>query len=170
MKSRRDELRKKRGALELNSDLDLDDNYRAQQEARADLPSSVGASLEVGTFKSKLHSQIKRQEREAKEQFKSAMAVKQEKNERIRNYAKNVKDLYMPASRGSRSQNRDITNDEDGTINSTAADERRSYLGADAENGLRKEIKPRLRSGVAQVRTQDGPNANEYSDANSLAD
>ena len=59
----------------------------------------------------------------------------------------------MPASRGSRSQNRDITNDEDGTINSTAADERRSYLGADAENGLRKEIKPRLRSGVAQVRT-----------------
>ena len=60
----------------------------------------------------------------------------------------------MPGSRGSRSQNRDITtNEEDGTINTTAADERKSYLGADSENGLRKEIKPRLRSGVAQVRT-----------------
>jgi len=67
MKSRRDELRRKRGALDMNSDLELDDNFRVPQEARAELPGGIGASHEVGAFKSKHHNQIKRQEREAKE-------------------------------------------------------------------------------------------------------
>lgn len=56
MKQRRDELRRKRGALELNSDLELDDNFRVPQEARAELPGGIGASHEVGAFKSKHHN------------------------------------------------------------------------------------------------------------------
>lgn len=62
MRQRKDELKRKRGALELNSDLDLD-----VQEKRSELPSGVSLSNDVGSFKSKLHEQIRRQEREAKE-------------------------------------------------------------------------------------------------------
>ena len=62
MRQRKDELKRKRGALELNSDLDLD-----VQERKSDLPSGVSLSNEIGSFKSKLHDQIRRQERESKE-------------------------------------------------------------------------------------------------------
>lgn len=56
MKVRKDELKRKRGALELNSDVEPD------AEAR-------GADItpKGGNFRSKLHDDIKRQEREAKE-------------------------------------------------------------------------------------------------------
>jgi len=50
MKLRKDELKRKRGALELNSDLDLD-----LQERKSDLPTGVSHSNDIGTFKSKLH-------------------------------------------------------------------------------------------------------------------
>ena len=50
MRQRKDELKRKRGALELNSDLDLD-----VQERRSELPSGVSLSNDVGSFKSKLH-------------------------------------------------------------------------------------------------------------------
>ena len=62
MRVRKDELKRKRGALELNSDLDLD-----IQQRKSELPPGVSLSNEVGSFKSKLHDQIRRQEREAKE-------------------------------------------------------------------------------------------------------
>ena len=63
MRQRKDELKRKRGALELNSDLDLD-----HQERKSDLPSGVSLSNDVGGFKSKMHNQIIKQERDAKEQ------------------------------------------------------------------------------------------------------
>ena len=75
MKERKDELRRKRGALD-NSDLDYNSDFK-NQKAEADLPSgiprarggSVSASHDRINFKSKLHSQIKQQEREAKAQL-----------------------------------------------------------------------------------------------------
>lgn len=73
--------------------------------------------------------------------------VKQEKNERIRNYSKNVKDLYMPGGpRSSKSQKR----------NEMSADGRNAYLGSveTEATSIRKEIKPRLRSGAAQERNE----------------
>ena len=56
MKVRKDELKRKRGALELNSDAEPDVDTRG-----ADI------TPKGGKFRSKLHDDIKRQEREAKE-------------------------------------------------------------------------------------------------------
>ena len=97
-------------------------------------------------YRSKLHQDIKRQEREAKEQQKKDYMIKQEKNERIRNYSKNVKDLYMPGGpRSSKSQKRtDI-----------GSDGRSAYVGTDVSSEITsgaKEIRKRLRSGAAQQR------------------
>ena len=50
-------------------------------------------------FRSKLHAQIKQQEKEAKEQMLKNYMEKQERNERVRNYSKNVKDLYGPGGK-----------------------------------------------------------------------
>ena len=51
MRQRKDELKRKRGALELNSDLDSVD----VQERKSDLPPGVSLSNEVSSFKSRLH-------------------------------------------------------------------------------------------------------------------
>ena len=109
IKERKDELRRKRGALELNSDLDLDADPKPSlvppQRNRADLPSgvqgvgAVSSSHDRVNFRSKLHAQIKQQEKEAKEQMLKNYMEKQERNERVRNYSKNVKDLYGPGGK-----------------------------------------------------------------------
>ena len=62
MKLRKDELKRKRGALELNSDLDVD------YDRKSDLPSGISHSNDAGSYRSKLHNKIKKQERDAKEQ------------------------------------------------------------------------------------------------------
>ena len=67
MKQKRDELKRKRGALALNSDLDIDSNYRRQEES-AVLPSGVGGGNAGVNFRSRLHENIRQQEKEAKEQ------------------------------------------------------------------------------------------------------
>ena len=55
MKEKRDDIKRKRGALELNSDLDIDQDYAMSQQKRvADLPPSVQGS-EISNYKSKLH-------------------------------------------------------------------------------------------------------------------
>jgi len=66
------------------------------------------------------------------------MVVKQEKNERVKNYAKNVKDLYMPGKRSSKSQVRREITDPD-TIDSTV-EERKAFLGSENNetNGYQK--------------------------------
>ncbi len=59
----------------------------------------------------------------------------------MRNYSKNVKDLYMPGGpRSSKSQKR----------TEASTDGRSAYLNADSDTV--KEIRPRLRSGAAQDR------------------
>ena len=66
MKSRREELRRKRGALELNSDLDFEAEFKSQRP-ESHLPPAltsgpapgVSASHDRVNFKSKLHQQIK---------------------------------------------------------------------------------------------------------------
>lgn len=133
MRQRKDELKRKRGALELNSDLDLD-----VQERRSELPSGVSLSNDVGSFKSKLHEQIRRQEREAKEAKVRDYMVKQDKNERVRNYAKNVKDLYMPGKgkRPTISQGQGLS-DNEANINSYA-EERKAYLATEADQHAQK--------------------------------
>ena len=66
MKERKDELKRKRGGLDINSDLEADlDSARAP-----DLPPRS----EAVNFRSKLHDDIKRQEREAKELHKKELA------------------------------------------------------------------------------------------------
>ena len=64
MKKRKDELKRKRGALELNSDLDFETELR---QPRSDLPLGISHSQEKGAFRSKLHNQIRQQEKDAKE-------------------------------------------------------------------------------------------------------
>ena len=56
----------------------------------------VPVADEIISYKSRLHDNIKRQEREMKEQQIRAFSEKQLKAERAKNYAKNVKDMYMP--------------------------------------------------------------------------
>ena len=75
--------------------------------------------------------------------------VKQDKNERVRNYAKNVKDLYMPGKgkRPAISQGQGLS-DNEGNANSYA-EERKAYLATESDQGAPKEIRPRLRSGAA---------------------
>ena len=80
MRERKDELKRKRGGLDLNSDAEED-------------------SARVVNFRSKLHGDIKRQEREAKELHKKELAERQERNERMRSYSKNVQDLHKPGQK-----------------------------------------------------------------------
>lgn len=131
VKSRKDELKRKRGALELNSDLDMD-----LQERQSELPPGISRSSDVTSYKSKLHNQIRQQDRDAKDrQFKNFME-KQDKNDRIKNYSKNVKDLYMPG-RGKRptiSQGRlGGLSDSEAINNGVSAQERKAYLATDAD-------------------------------------
>ena len=125
-------MKRKRGALELNSDLDLD-----IQERKSELPPGVSLSNEVTSFKSKLHDQIRRQERESKEQKVRDYMVKQDKNERIKNYSKNVKDLYMPGKgkRPTVSQGGKGLSDHEALM-SNNAEERKAYLATEADQGI----------------------------------
>ena len=73
---------------------------------------------------------------------------RQERNERARNYSKNVKELYKPGSlRQSKSLRR---NTDIGEVAPT--DDRKSFLIHDPETGLQKEIRPRMKSGAALKR------------------
>lgn len=57
MKQKRDDLKRKRGALELNSDLDIGQDYGlVQQQKAADLPQGIiGSNNELSNYKSKLY-------------------------------------------------------------------------------------------------------------------
>ena len=57
MKQKRDDLKRKRGALELNSDLDIGQDYGlVQQQKAADLPQGIiGGNNELSNYKSKLY-------------------------------------------------------------------------------------------------------------------
>ena len=55
MKQRRNELKQKRGALELNSDLDTDQDFAVSQAQNSILPSSIKNRGEGGKFKSSHH-------------------------------------------------------------------------------------------------------------------
>ena len=83
VKGRKDELRRKRGALDMaNSDLDfeLKDNSsfaKHHQNNDGSLIVSQNAEIQGGppiNFRSKLHDDIKKQEREAKEKQKKDLA------------------------------------------------------------------------------------------------
>ena len=57
MKQKRDEIKRKRGALDLNSDLDDIEDYglnNQQKRGEADLPSGIQGT-ELSNYKSKLH-------------------------------------------------------------------------------------------------------------------
>ena len=88
--------------------------------------------------------------------------MKQERTQKVKNYSKNVKDLYMPGGvRGSRGGG--LTD----TDTPSAAEERKLFIGQDSgENNVQKQIKTRLRSGAP---THDGDNTN-YGAENHLAD
>jgi len=175
MKERKDELRRKRGALELNSDLDLDadpkPSFVPPQRNRADLPSgvegvgAVSVSHDRVNFRSKLHAQIKQQEKEAKEQMLKNYMEKQERNERVRNYSKNVKDLYAPGGKRASKSQRPIELTDNETTEAT--EDRKNFLMHDSESGITKEIRPRLRSGATNQRAN---NQSEQATPNSLAD
>ena len=62
MKQKRDDLKRKRGALELNSDLDIGQDYGlVQQQKAADLPQGIiGSNNELSNYKSKLYQDIRR--------------------------------------------------------------------------------------------------------------
>ena len=64
--------------------------------------------------------------------------IKQDKNERIKNYAKNVKDLYMPG-KGKRppvSQGHGLSDNE--AMMNNNAEERKAYLDTEADHGVQK--------------------------------
>ena len=84
----------------------------------------------------------------------------------MRSYSKNVKDLYMPgAKRISKSVRRDIATDSEAV---DEVEERKNYLVSDPETGIKKEIRPRLRSG-ANAQRENIVNA-PSEEAKSLAD
>ena len=77
VKGRKEELRRKRGALDMNSDLDVElkDNSITQQNNESLLVSqNVENQGPPINFRSKLHDDIKKQEREAKEKQKKDLA------------------------------------------------------------------------------------------------
>jgi len=47
-------------------------------------------------FKSRLHSEISRKEKEQREKSQVDLEEKRHKFERAKNYSKNVKEMYMP--------------------------------------------------------------------------
>lgn len=143
MKGRKDELLRKRGALDPNSDVE-----------QAHQPISESADP-PRAFRSKLHDDIKRQEREAKELHKKELAERQERNERMRKYARNVKDLYMPSKRSSSQRPPALNSDLEGVggvEEPTAREERKDFKavsGIDGANGYdqvpKKEIRTKRR-------------------------
>lgn len=56
----------------------------------------------VDVYKSRLHADVRRQDKQNKEAKIRAFSEKQHKMERARNYSKNVKDMYMPRSGSSK--------------------------------------------------------------------
>lgn len=91
MKKKREELQRKRGALGSNNDLDIDPDFTSGRN----YPRSGGPSNAV-SYKSKLHQDIKYENLTAKQQLEREYAEKVQKNERVKNYSKNVKEMYMP--------------------------------------------------------------------------
>ena len=91
LRAKREELRKKRGALELNNDLDIDPDFIAPRHPRS-------GSNHV-SYKSKLHQDLRNEKNDAKAQLQREYQDKVEKNTRIKNYSKNVKEMYMPTGK-----------------------------------------------------------------------
>ena len=128
MKQRRDELKQKRGALQLNSDLEIDQDFVVSQAPNSVLPSSIRNKDEVGKFKSSHHQNIKKQEQEKKQKFAREQLEMKERHERAKNYSKNVRDLYIPG----KVSKRESATDTEATANEQL-EERKAYLGQDPD-------------------------------------
>ena len=74
-----------------------------------------------------------------------------DKNERVRNYSKNVKEIYAPGSKQTTRSSRQNNGLSDYEAYGANAEERKSFL-VDTETGNSKQIKTRLRSGYTENR------------------
>ena len=103
-------------------------------------------------------------------------AERAERTERMKNYSRSVKDLYQPGVKRSASQRHGRPDDVEvmlsGGAEASPAEERKSYLGADAADGnIKKEIKPRRRSNsMAGSREAGDPESNAVAAVNPLAE
>ena len=91
LRAKREELKKKRGALEVNADLDIDPNFKAPRHPRS-------GSNHV-SYKSKIHQDLRAEKHDAKLQLQREYQDKVEKHARVKNYSKNVKEMYMPSAK-----------------------------------------------------------------------
>lgn len=160
---KRDELKRKRGALQLNSDLEV---ANISQEPQAELPIGIGGKR-IKNLRSKLQNNIRKQEKEAKEQQSKEKLEKQERHERVRNYSKNVKEIFKPNS--SKDTNMSLKKNQLSDYESLPganAEERKSFL-VDPDTGVNKEIKQRLRSGYSENRDTKSVNAQEIAEQHS---
>ena len=136
---KRDELKRKRGALQLNQDLDVG-GLGLGQEPQSELPVGIGGKR-ITNLRSKLQNNIRKQEKEAKEQQSKDKLEKVERNQRARNYSKNVKEIFKPNSTKDTmmSQKKNQLSDYE-SLPGANAEERKSFL-VDSETGVGKEIK-----------------------------
>ena len=108
LKAKKDEIRRKRGALDLNSDLENLDGD--------------GSGAAKGFVKSKIHQNLIKQEKEAKENMKKDHLDRIQRSERAQLYARNVQEMYKPGSKSvrnpsSNSQRKKFINNELGQRN-----------------------------------------------------
>lgn len=80
LKAKRDELRRKRGALEITT----------SDEGAASQKNHV-------SYRSRVHQELRAEKHEIKTQQHREYQEKVERTNKVRNYSKNVRDMYMPA-------------------------------------------------------------------------